>query len=65
MNKQNWEILYKMEIINESDFTKKELEQIINPMTKEREEEIHKKSMAYDDKEDNEDFEWGFLDEEK
>lgn len=54
-----------MGIINESDFTKKELDQIVNPMTKEREEKIHKKSMAYDDKEDNEDFEWGFLDEEE
>ncbi|GAH96047.1 unnamed protein product [marine sediment metagenome] len=53
------------EIINESDFTKKELDQIVNPMTKEREEKIHKKSMAYDDKEDNEDFEFKFLDEEE
>lgn len=54
-----------MEIINESDFTKKELDQIVNPMTKEREGKIHKKSMAYDDKEDNEDFEFKFLDEEE
>lgn len=52
----------KTETLNESDFSKKELDQITNPMTKEREEEIHKKSMAYDDKEENEDFEWGFLD---
>lgn len=52
----------KTEALNESDFSKKELEQITNPMTKEREEEIHKKSMAYDDKKENEDFEWEFLD---
>ena len=54
-----------MEIINEKDFTKKELDQITNPMTKEREEKINKKSMAYDDQEDNEDFEWRFLDKRK
>lgn len=50
------------EIIEEKDFTKKELTQIIDPMTKEREEEINKKSMAYDDKKENEDFELEFLD---
>jgi len=50
------------EIIEEKDFTKKELTQIIDPMTQEREQKIHKKSMAYDDKKDNEDFELEFLD---
>ena len=50
------------EIIEEKDFTKKELAQIVDPMTQEREQKINKKSMAYDDKKENEDFELEFLD---
>lgn len=52
------------EIIEEKDFTKKELTQIVDPMTQEREQKINKKSMAYDDKKENEDFELEFLDKE-
>jgi len=53
------------EIIEEKDFTKKEIAQIIDPMTQEREQKIHKKSMAYDDKKENEDFELEFLDKDE